>query len=113
MLSHVNFLREGSAAAGLELDLGVVASGTVPPIEGGPQLLALTDVLTTRWDGNIDAERGALVDALGPERAERAIAVCATFQMMNRALDGVGAPVAAAIRPLAAELGFDPDTIPR
>jgi hypothetical protein len=113
MLSHLNFLREGSAAAGIDLDLGVVATGTVPPIEGGQQLLAFTDALTIGWDRNVDGERYALVGALGPERAERAIGVCATFQMMNRALDGVGAPVPATIRPLAAELGFDPGTIPR
>jgi hypothetical protein len=113
MLSHVNFLREGSVAAGLDIDLGLVANGTVPPLDAGAELLALTDALTIRWDGNVDDERTALVGVLGESRAERAIGVCATFQMMNRALDGVGAPVATAIRPLAAELGFDPDLISR
>ncbi|MBT8240566.1 MAG: hypothetical protein KJN63_05005 [Acidimicrobiia bacterium] len=113
MLSHVYFLREGSTAAGIDLDLGVVASGAVPPIEGGAELLAFTDALTTRLTGDITAERNDLVNCIGARRAERAIAVCATFQMMNRALDGVGAPVAATIKPLAVQLGFDPDTIPR
>ncbi len=113
MLSHVSFLREGSAAAGLDLDLGVVASGVVPPIDAGAPLLGLTDALTTRLVGDVTAERNDLIGSLGQQKTERSIAVCATFQMMNRALDGVGAPVAASIKPLAAELGFDPDTIPR
>ncbi|MFW2381728.1 MAG: hypothetical protein ACN4GZ_08230 [Acidimicrobiales bacterium] len=109
----MNFLREGSAAAGIDLDLSLVASGEVPPLQAGAELLAVTDALTGRWNGDITVERKALVEVLGERGAERAIGVCATFQMMNRALDGVGAPVSAAIRPLAAALGFDPDTIPR
>ncbi|MEM7324730.1 MAG: hypothetical protein AAF531_16700 [Actinomycetota bacterium] len=51
--------------------------------------------------------------AAGEAVAERAVSVCATFQMMNRLLDGVGAPVNARLHPLAAELGFEPGDLPR
>jgi len=47
------------------------------------------------------------------EAAERAIGVIATFQMMNRALDGVGAPVHPHLHPFAIELGFNPNDLPR
>ncbi|NNE96019.1 MAG: hypothetical protein HKN24_08315 [Acidimicrobiales bacterium] len=97
----------------MALDLNSVEFGTPPPLPAGAELLAVTDALTTNHRGSIEAERRALVEALGPSAAERAIGVCATFQMMNRALDGVGAPVAASLRPLAADLGFDPNSIPR
>ena len=54
-----------------------------------------------------------MVDALGAAAAERAVGVCATFQMMNRLLDGVGAPVDKALHPLAVELGYTESDITR
>ena len=61
----------------------------------------------------LTAERDALVAVAGTEVAERAVGVAATFQMMNRLLDGVGAPVHQRLHPLAVELGFEPAAIPR
>ncbi len=60
-------------------------------------------------------ERNALVGALGAIAAERAAGVAATFQMMNRLLDAVGAPVSNKrhFAPIAAALGFELATIGR
>jgi len=90
---------------------GTVLDGQGPALPFGPELAALTDAMTTRPDAEPTAERQALVDAAGAEVAERAIGVFATFQMMNRLLDGVGSPISESHRPLAEALGFDPADI--
>lgn len=68
----------------------------------------MADALTTHPTIDPAAERAALVSAVGEQGAERAIGVCATFNMMNRTLDGGGVPIPATFDPLAVELGFDP-----
>lgn len=73
----------------------------------------MTDAVATAWTVEPVAERDALVAAGGAAVAERAIGVAATFQMMNRLLDGVGAPVRPQLHAIAIELGFDPDDIVR
>ena len=69
--------------------------------------------MSTNWVSPPTAERDALVAAAGEAVAERAIGVAATFQMMNRLLDGVCAPVNKRLHPIAQELGFEPADIPR
>lgn len=69
--------------------------------------------MTTSTGGEPAAQRAALVTVAGEAVAERAIGVCATFQMMNRLLDGVGAPVRSSLHGIAAELGFNPADLPR
>ncbi len=113
MLSHTSFLSASSNESGIELDVSIVATGDAPLVAGGPALAAFTDALTTNHLGDLTSVRADLVDALGPVGAERAIGVAATFQMMNRALDGVGAPVSRDLHPLAVELGFAPEEITR
>lgn len=113
MLSHTRFLRVSSDANDLGLDLSLIATGTVPPLPGGPQLLAFTDALTTDHLGDLEPARTDLVTALGETGAERVVSIAATFQMMNRALDGVGAPVGTDLHPIAALLGFAPEDITR
>lgn len=73
----------------------------------------MAEALGTRWTDDLSPERDAVVAALGPESAERAVGVIATFQMMNRLLDGVGAPVGSQHYSLAMELGFQPEDISR
>ena len=90
-----------------------MASGAAPEVPFGAELRDLTEALTTATNQEPTEERAALVAAAGAEVAERAVSVCATFQMMNRLLDGVGAPVKARLHPLAQELGFDPASLPR
>lgn len=97
-----------SDANGLGLDITMIASGATPPLPGGAELAALAEALTIHLDREPAAERTALVEAIGLDAAERAIGVGATFQMMNRLLDGVGAPIRRTLHGLAAELGFDP-----
>jgi hypothetical protein len=106
-------LRVSSEALGLGIDIAVVAKGTPPSLPHGAEILALVDALTTRSDAEPVAERAALIAAAGPAVAERAVSVCATFGTMNRLLDGVGAPVRAALHPIAETLGFDPQDLPR
>jgi hypothetical protein len=95
-------------AAGVDIDLRSVSEGTVPNIEGGPELLAFADALGL--DPTIDptAAREALIAEFGSAAAERAAGVAATFQMMNRLLDGVGAPVnnRPHFAPVAEAMGF-------
>lgn len=102
-----------SQTLGLDIDVTSVADGSDPRFPHGAELRALTDALTGRTTEEPAAERDALVVVAGAPMAERAVAVCATFQMMNRLLDGVGAPVHPSLHPLAAELGFDPAELGR
>ncbi len=90
-----------------------MADGRDPGVEFGSELRALTDALTVNTDREPTVERDHLVAVAGEAVAERAIGVCATFQMMNRLLDGVGAPVRKSLHGIAAELGFDPADLPR
>ena len=106
-------LRVSIEALELGFDIGVVAAGSPPDLPHGAELLALVDALTTVTDAEPVAERRALIDAAGEAVAERAISVCATFQTMNRLLDGVGAPVRSTLHPIAEALGFDPADLPR
>lgn len=113
MLSHTRFLRVSSIANNLDLDLRTIATGEAPPLPGGPQLAAFTEALTTDHLGDLGSVRTDLVDALGPVGAERVVSIASTFQMMNRALDGVGAPVGTDLHAIAALLGFAPEDITR
>lgn len=106
-------LRASSDALDLGVDITAVATGAAPPIPFGAELAALTLALTTNTATQPAAERAALVAGAGAAVAERAIGVCATFQMMNRLLDGVGAPVRSSLHGIAATLGFDPADLPR
>ena len=89
--------------------------GTVPALPGGAELRDLVDKMGTDLAHSPTAERQAVVATLGPEAAERAIGVVATFHMMNRLLDGVGAPVRMQGRfhAMIHELGFKIDEIPK
>lgn len=107
------FLRASSDAQNLNVDITVVADGRPPSLAFGPELAALAHAITTNSVDAPTAARDALVAVAGTEVAERAIGVAATFQMMNRLLDGVGAPINPRLHPLAQELGFDPGDIPR
>lgn len=113
MLAHTAFLRASSEATDLDLDIAVVATGAEPAVSFGAELMALADELTTNWTEPPTTQREALVAVAGPAAADRAVGVVANFQMMNRLLDGVGAPVHERLHPLAKQLGFEPADIPR
>lgn len=93
-------LRASNEALQLDVDITSVVDGSTPSVEYGAELSALATALTTNTNAEPRSERNALVSVAGPAVAERAVGVCATFQMMNRLLDGVGAPVNPALHPL-------------
>jgi hypothetical protein len=92
-----------------------VSDGVPPPIEGGAQLLAFTDALGLDPTLDVEPAREALIAEIGESASERAAGVAATFQMMNRLLDGVGAPVnnRSHFAPVAEAMGFHLEDIPR
>lgn len=92
-----------------------VADGTTPNIDAGAELLAFADALGLDPSVDPTLERDALVARIGPAATERASGVAATFQMMNRLLDGVGAPVnnRPHLEPIAEALGYRLCDIPR
>lgn len=102
-------------AHGQDISLRAITEGTVPNIEGGAELLAFTDALGSDPAIDVSEARGELIDRLGPNATERAAGVAATFQMMNRLLDGVGAPVnnRPHFAPIAQAMGFDLADVPR
>ena len=97
----------------MEVDITSIATGEPPNIPGGAELAALTNALGAPLGRDPSLERAALIEVLGEARTERVVGVAATFQMMNRLLDGVGAPVSGELRSIAGELGFDAASIPR
>lgn len=113
MLAHTDMLRVSCEHTDTHLDLEVVASGEAPTISAGQELAALVETMTTRPNQDPNTERLALVAKAGERVAERAIAVCATFNLMNRLLDGVGAPTPLNARPMAVHLGFSVEELPR
>lgn len=82
-------------------------------MDHGAELVALCDALGSGAPTDPASERQALVEVAGADATERAIGIIATFQMMNRLLDGVGAPVNPHLHAIAVELGFDPKDLPR
>lgn len=100
-------LRASSEEVGIAVDLETVATGHTPALAHGAELAALVDALTTDTARVPSAQLAALVDLAGAEAAERCVAVCATFQMMNRLLDGTGTPLPPGLEPIATTLGFD------
>ncbi len=77
--------------------------------------MAFADALDQHATTDLAEARDQLVSAVGKAGAERAAGVVATFQMMNRLLDGVGAPVnnRKHFEPVAEALGFKLSDIPR
>ncbi len=86
-------LRESSATKAMPLDLGAIRDSTRDPLTPfGPELLAFTDALVMRDPDELAIAREALAMQLGDAAVVPAANVVATFEMMNRLLDGVGAP---------------------
>lgn len=101
-------LRESCAQSGRTIDLTSVADGHPLNLEAGDELAGLVEALTLETSRSPVEARDALVVVAGEAAAERAIAVCATFQMMNRLLDGTGTPMPPGLEGIASTLGFDP-----
>jgi hypothetical protein len=102
------FLREGSKAHNVPVDLHAVRDARIDPLlPSGRELLAVADAVAL-WDHDeMPIARAALVDAVGEAGAVRAMGVAGNYAMMNRVLDGVGNPIRAKLEAMADELGVD------
>ncbi len=98
-------LRVSSDRLGLEVDVAAVVDSTRDPlVTHGREILAFVDALVLDDPHELPGARRALVDAAGDAAAARVAAVAGNFEMMNRCLDAIGAPVGGFGR-LADELG--------
>lgn len=102
------FLREGSRAHNVEINLGAVRDASQDPLlPAGRQLLAVADAVAL-WDHDeMPIARAALVEAVGEVGAVRAMGVAGNYAMMNRVLDGIGNPIREQLAAMADELGVD------
>lgn len=102
------FLREGSKAHNVEVDLRALRDlARDPLLPAGRELLAVADAVTL-WDhAEMPLARDELAMAVGETGAVRAIGVAGNYAMMNRALDGIGNPIGERLSVMATELGVD------
>ena len=75
-------------------------------VEGTDEILALTDAVVMRDNAEYPDARVRAELRFGRNGADRIAMVAANFQMMNRLLDAIGAPVSARLFPLAEEMGL-------
>ena len=75
-------------------------------VEGADELLALTDAVILRDNAEYPDARVRAELRFGRDGADRIAMVAANFQMMNRLLDAIGAPVSTRLFPLAEEMGL-------
>jgi len=99
-------LRASIATFDRELTPAPIVSGCGNPgVEHGAAIIAFVDSVVLRDEYEIDAAREELASCIGAAATERVAMVAGNFSMMNRALDGVGAPVDRGHDELAAEMG--------
>ncbi len=104
-------LRASCDSGNIELDIRVIAN---PEVDCGiahyRPLLAFADALLVSDGKSLDAAREDLRAVVGDDGVSRAAAVVGNFQMMNRALDTLGARLGKALSPgmvdLAGELSL-------
>ncbi|MEM9202189.1 MAG: hypothetical protein AAGC53_11035 [Actinomycetota bacterium] len=89
------------------LDPRAVTAGCGPcGVDGADEILALTDAVVLRDNAEYPDARVRAELLLGRHGADRIAMVAANFQMMNRLLDAIGAPVPARLFPLAEEMNL-------
>ena len=88
-------------------DATVIVVGVGPSaVEGTDEILALTDAVVMRDNAEYPDARVRAEIRFGRDGADRIAMVAANFQMMNRLLDAIGAPVSARLSDLAEEMGL-------
>ncbi len=105
-------LRRSCQASDIAIDMRVVADPTRTCSVGSyRELIEFTDALLQGDANALDEARERLRFVVGDAGVVRAAAIVGNFQMMNRALDTLGATLGEAmpsqIRALAEELGVD------
>ena len=88
-------------------DAKVIVAGCGPcGVEAADEILALTDAVVMHDNAEYPDARVRAELLLGRDAADRVAMVAANFQMMNRLLDAIGAPVSSRLDPLAEEMGL-------
>lgn len=101
-------LRASCENNNIEIDLAYVVNGTAKcEVEHADLLIAFADaILTTAPDSESGLQeiRNQVVKSLGEARMFRAAGVVANFQMMNRALDVLGAQFGREVSPAVVDM---------
>lgn len=100
-------LRASAKQTNRPVDLrSVVDAGVDPLVEWGRPLLEFTDALVLGDTDELPIARRHLIDVAGEAATVRAAGCVGNFQLMNRALDAVLAPVNPVFAPVGAHLGI-------
>jgi len=100
-------LRASLHETGHELHARVIKEGCgTCGVPAGNDIRALVDACVLRDVNEYPDARVRTELRLGRDTADRIVMVAANFEMMNRLLDAIGVPVAAATTGLAAEMGL-------
>ena len=101
-------LRASIATFDLSLSTAPIASGVGDTgVPASAEILAFVDALILRDVDEFASARAALEAQVGSAAADRVAMVAGNFEMMNRALDAVGAPVDGGYATLASEMGLE------
>ncbi|MCP5026344.1 MAG: hypothetical protein GY929_08680 [Actinomycetia bacterium] len=100
-------LRASAKQTNRPVDLrSVVDAGIDPGLDWGRALLEFTDALVLGDDDELPIARQRLLDVAGEPATVRAAGCAGNFQMMNRVLDAVVAPVNPVFASVGDELGI-------
>ncbi len=100
-------LRASAKQTDRPVDLrSVVDAGVEPLLEWGRPLLEFTDALVLGDPDELPISRQRLLEVAGEAATVRAAGCVGNFQLMNRVLDAVIAPVNPAFAPMGVELGL-------
>lgn len=110
-MAHTGMLRASCESCNIQLDVTVVVNPASPSgVEHAGELIEFADALLHR--DRLDGARERLRSVVGDDGVVRAAAVTGNFQMMNRALDTVGATfgdrLPTRVKAMAEQFGIDP-----
>lgn len=99
-------LRASAQANDQSIDLGAVGDETIDiGLPGGRSLSALVEAAVLRDHDELNLARQRCIEVLGQPTTDRAVAVAANFEMMNRLLDAAGVGPSMAMRPIGDLIG--------
>lgn len=100
-------LRESAKVESAAINLAGVTDITINSgIEGGRELIALTDAVVLRDDEELEIARTAVSEYFGVAGTVRVIAIAANFMQMNIIMDTLGTQPRSNLHPLVSELGL-------
>ncbi len=112
-MAHAGMLRASCESCDIQLDTTVVVNPEAPcGVEHAGELIEFADALLSRDRDRLDNARDRLRSLVGNDGVDRAAAVTGNFQMMNRALDAIGATfgdrLPTRVKEMADQFGIDP-----